>query len=105
MERRLFEDLVESDVVQHKTSQSLTLPVSIAVHAVVLIAVIVIPLLSSAELPEPAAAVKAFFAEPQSAPPPPPPPPPPAPRAQVRQVAPKIESQPDKFTAPLDTPD
>ena len=77
VERRLFEDLVDSDVKKHTTGQSYTLPVSIAIHVVVLIAVVVVPLLTSAELPEPAAAVKAFFVDPQAAPPPPPPPPPP----------------------------
>lgn len=106
VERRLFEDLVDSDVKKHGTAQSYTLPVSIAIHVVVLILVIVVPLLTSAELPDPAAAVKAFFVDPQAAPPPPPPPPPPAPKAAaaprpVQQMAP----EPDKFTAPVETPD
>ena len=35
MQQRLFEDLIESDVVKHKTKQSYTLPVSIAIHAIV----------------------------------------------------------------------
>ena len=35
MQQRLFEDLIESDVVQHKTKQSYTLPVSIAIHGAV----------------------------------------------------------------------
>jgi protein TonB len=105
MERRLFEDLVESDVVKHKTAQGYTLPVSIVLHFLVLIFVVVVPLLTSAELPEPAAAVKAFFVEPQSAPPPPPPPPPPAPKAPVvkQVIQPVVQS--DKFTAPVETPD
>jgi protein TonB len=106
MERRLFEDLVDSDTVKHRTGQTYTLPVSIVIHLVGLILVVVVPLLTSAELPEPAAAVKAFFVEPQAAPPPPPPPPPPAPKP-VQQVRPvqQVEPQPDKFTAPVDTPD
>ena len=32
MQQRLFEDLIESDVVAHKTKQGYTLPVSIAIH-------------------------------------------------------------------------
>jgi periplasmic protein TonB len=107
MQQRLFEDLIESDVVKHKTKQGYTLPVSIAIHAVVLVAVVVVPLLTSEELPEPAAAVKAFFVEPAAAPPPPPPPPPPAPKAQTQ---PKPISTPppqtdNKFTAPVETPE
>ena len=73
-ERRLFEDLIDSDKVRHRTNQSYTLPVSLAIHAVIISVVVLVPLLMSEELPEPTAAVKAFFVEP--APPPPPPPPP-----------------------------
>jgi periplasmic protein TonB len=106
MQQRLFEDLIESDVVQHKTKQSLTLPVSIAIHAVVLLLVIVVPLLTSQELPEPTAVVKAFFVEPAAAPPPPPPPPPPAPRQQT-QPKPVMTPPPteNKFQAPIETPE
>jgi hypothetical protein len=74
MQQRLFEDLIESDVVKHKTKQSYTLPVSIAIHAIVLLLVVVVPLLTSQDLPEPTSVVKAFFVEPAAAPPPPPPP-------------------------------
>lgn len=105
VERRLFEDLVDSDVKKHGTAQSYTLPVSIAIHVVVLIAVVVVPLLTSAELPEPAAAVKAFFVDPQAAPPPPPPPPPPAPKAAQAPRPVQQMPEPDKFTAPVETPD
>jgi protein TonB len=105
MERRLFEDLIESDVVTHKTKQSMTLPISIAVHAVILFAIVVVPLLMSDEVPEPTSAVKAFFVEPAPAPPPPPPPPPPAPKATVTpKTPPKPVTEEPKFTAPVDTP-
>jgi periplasmic protein TonB len=105
MERRLFEDLVDSDKVAHRTQQSLTLPISLGLHAVALILVIVVPLLMSEELPEPTAAVKAFFVEPGAPPPPPPPPPPPAPKAQVtpKIIPPKQLDEP-KFTAPIEVP-
>jgi protein TonB len=106
MQQRLFEDLIESDVVAHKTKQSLTIPLSIGIHAVVLFAVVIVPILTSAELPEPTAAVRAFFVEPAAPPPPPPPPPPPAPKAPT---APKTPVRPmteaPKFIAPLEVPE
>ena len=107
MQQRLFEDLIESDVVAHKTKQSYTLPVSIAIHAVVLLVVLVVPILTSEALPEPSNAVKAFFVEPAAPPPPPPPPPPPAPKAATQ---PKVEPRPvpqeaPKFTAPVEVPE
>jgi protein TonB len=106
MQQRLFEDLIESDVVKHKTKQGYTLPVSIAIHLLVLILVVVVPLLTSEELPEPTSVVKAFFVEPAAPPPPPPPPPPPAPRAQTQ---PRPISTPppteNKFQAPIETPE
>jgi protein TonB len=108
MQQRLFEDLLDSDTRVHGTKQGYTLPVSIAIHTVVLIAVIVVPLLTSEELPEPTSVVKAFFVEPQAAPPPPPPPPPPAPKPAQAQPKPVATPPPvvdDKFTAPVQTPD
>jgi periplasmic protein TonB len=106
MRQRLFEDLIESDVVAHKTKQSYTLPVSIALHAIVLLVVVVVPLITSEELPEPTSAVKAFFVEPAAPPPPPPPPPPPAPKAQVvpRAMATPVPTE-SKFTAPVEVPE
>jgi periplasmic protein TonB len=107
MERRLFEDLIESDVVAHKTSQGKTLPVSLVIHALILVLVLVVPLLTSEELPEPTSVVKAFFVEPAAPPPPPPPPPPPAPKAAVQPKTPIKPIAPDepKFTAPVEVPD
>jgi protein TonB len=107
MQQRLFEDLIESDVVAHKTKQSYTLPVSIALHAIVLVVVVVVPLITSEELPEPTSAVKAFFVEPAAPPPPPPPPPPPAPKAVVQpKVAPTpVPVENPKFTAPVEVPE
>jgi protein TonB len=107
MQQRLFEDLLDSDVKVHRTKQGYTLPVSIAIHLVVLVAVVIVPLMTSEALPEPTSVVKAFFVEPVAAPPPPPPPPPPAPKAQVQ---PRVQSTPrpvqdTKFTAPIETPD
>jgi periplasmic protein TonB len=107
MQQRLFEDLLDSDVRVHKTKQGYTLPVSIAIHVLVLLAVVIVPLMTAEVLPEPTSVVKAFFVEPAAAPPPPPPPPPPAPKAAVQpRVAPTPPPmQDDKFTAPVVTPD
>jgi protein TonB len=107
MRQRLFEDLIESDVVAHKTKQSYTLPVSIALHALVLLVVVVVPIITSEELPEPTSAVKAFFVEPAAPPPPPPPPPPPAPKAvvQPKVMATPVPVENPKFTAPVEVPD
>jgi protein TonB len=103
MERRLFEDLIESDVVAHKTSRGYTLPVSLALHAIALVFIIIVPLLSSSDMPEPTAVVKAFFVEPASAPPPPPPPPPPAPKApNITKAPPRVAEDTSRFTAPVE---
>jgi protein TonB len=106
MERRLFEDLIESDVVKHKTSQGKTTVVSVVLHAVLLLLILVVPLLMSDEIPEPTSVVKAFFVEPAAPPPPPPPPPPPAPKAAVQpKVLPKpVEVNPQQFVAPVEVP-
>lgn len=109
MERRLFEDLVESDVVAHKGNKGYTVPVSITVHAVALVALVILPLFAEEELPEPAAAVRAFFVEPAPPPPPPPPPPPrpkPRPRPKVQpRPKPVEQQQPQNFTAPVEIPE
>jgi len=100
MEQRLFEDLVESDKVAHRTHQARTWPVSVALHTVFALAIIIVPLLKSGLLPEPAM-VKAFFVEPMAAPAPPPPPPPPKPKATraPEMVAPDLMD--DTFVAPV----
>jgi protein TonB len=102
MERQLFKDLVESDTKGHRPKRSLFFTISVALHVIGLLAVIIVPLLQAQELPEPAAAVKAFFVEPAAAPPPPPPPPPPAPKV-VQQHAPQ-PVQEQKFVAPVEVP-
>src|SRR5512142_2414094 len=104
MERRLFEDLLDSDRVAHRTHKSRTLPVSVALHVIAAALVVLVPLLAGGNLPDPASSVKAFFVEPMTAPPPPPPPPP-APRAAVvRHEAPKPVPQTSKFVAPVEVP-
>jgi protein TonB len=80
-----------------------------ALHAVLVVAVVIVPRLLYDALPEPGAAVRAFFSTPLEIAPPPPPPPPPAPAAAVRVVrqAP-VEPRaldPAAFVAPIEVPD
>jgi periplasmic protein TonB len=84
-------------------NQSRTIQVSIFLHGLAIGALFLLPILSADSLPEPAHAVRAFFAEP--APLAPPPPPPPAapkslPRPQVIHP-----SEPTRFTSPVETPE
>jgi protein TonB len=107
MEQRLFEDLIDSDVSAHRTAQAKTWPLSMVLHGLIAAAIIILPILQTGLLPEPAGAVKAFFVEPMSAPPPPPPPPPPAPKVTR---APKVEPKPvqmdeNAFVAPVEVPE
>jgi periplasmic protein TonB len=103
MERKLFADLVESDTAGHRPKRGMVFWISVGLHAAALLAVVIVPLLQAQELPEPAAAVKAFFVEPAAAPPPPPPPPPPAPKV-VQQKAPEPVQAEQKFVAPVEVP-
>ena len=103
VEKRLFEDLIDSGKEKHGTQQSKVMPISLLLHSVIAATIIVVPLLAADQLPDPASAVKAFFVEPMAAPAPPPPPPPPAPHQQ----APKVIQKPvveQKFTAPVEVP-
>jgi protein TonB len=105
MEKRLFEDLIDSDRVAHRTQQSKTLPVSLLLHTIAAALIVIVPLLSADQLPDPASAVKAFFVEPMAAPAPPPPPPPPAPRpANAPKVIPKPVTE-NQFVAPVEVPE
>lgn len=102
--RGLFEGLVVSKPNrEQRRGRTLTLPLSIAAHAAVFSAVLVIPVLTSEGVPDPTgSAVRAFFAEPVT---PPPPPPPPA-RAPSTRVEPKPPDTPaTAFTSPMETPD
>ena len=110
MYRRFFDDLVESGFRKNKEGKRrLTLPVSIAFHVLILLAVVILPLWRYKELPEPAlGAVRAFFVEPETAPPPPPPPPPAA-APKAATAAPKISKpkpviEEPKFQAPIEVP-
>jgi len=81
-------------------------PVSIAMHAAVLAAFVLGPLLGDLQSPEPAIGLRAFFAEPGIvAPPPPPPPPAAAPRSAVKPKTPPPVTTANTFVAPVEIPD
>jgi protein TonB len=105
MEKRLFEDLIDSAKVTHRTGQSKVMPISLLLHALAAAVVVIVPILAADVLPDPASAVRAFFVEPMAAPVAPPPPPPPAPRAAS---APKVSVRPvvqnNAFVAPVEVP-
>jgi protein TonB len=105
MEKRLFEDLIDSDRVAHRTQQSKTVPISLLIHLIAAALVVVVPILAADQLPAPASAVRAFFVEPMAAPAPPPPPPPPAPRpVNAPKVVPRPVVDDTRFVAPVEVP-
>ncbi len=75
---------------------------SIALHALVFVMVLVVPLLYDDRLPERADQVRAFFASPLELAPPPPPPPPPA--ASHVATRPSREAPVARFVAPVEVP-
>ncbi len=81
----------------------MAVPLSVGIHAVVIAALIVIPALTASELPEPAAAVHAYFVQPAAEVPPPPPPPAPA-RAAVQPTVAKPVRE-NAFVAPIEIPE
>jgi protein TonB len=90
-------------------SRGATLGVSMAIHALLLIAVIVVPLLVFEDaLPATEGAVRAFFAAPPelASAPPPPPPPAPAARAQApRTLATPPPAEAARLVAPVEVPE
>jgi periplasmic protein TonB len=109
--RRFFEQLVFSGVKKHRGRiRALLLPLTLALHVVVLAAVVLVPLLTSQDLPEPTTAggILAFFVEPVAAPPPPPPPPAPPKAAAVAVPKTKVEAPrpivAPTFVAPIEIP-
>lgn len=101
-----FESLVLTEKRSLAKGRSATLTVSLVAHAVLIAAIIIVPLLLDDTLPAPGDAVRAFFVTPAAMAPPPPPPPPPAPGVRVAPRTP-VAPQPQeeaKFVAPVETP-
>jgi protein TonB len=103
-----FQSLVLSEPHSRARGLSATFATSLAIHATLLAAVALLPVLLYDSMPEPGATVRAFFVAPadMAPPPPPPPPPPPAAARLVRSVAPKVQLvDPGRFVAPIEIPD
>ena len=95
--------LTDVDLAVRKR-RGVALPASMALHALAVVAIAIVPLLLAESLPD-AGGVRAFFVEPIAAPPPPPPPPPPAARAAAAtRVLPKATAAPVGFVAPIEVP-
>jgi protein TonB len=103
-----FRSLVLTEQTSLAKGRGLTLAVSLATHAVLLAATVLIPILFVDDiLPAPDRAVRAFFvAAPEVGPPPPPPPPPPAAGVRPKVQAPAVVPPPDpgRFVAPIEVP-
>jgi protein TonB len=102
-----FRSLVLTEQPSLVKPRSMTLSVSIVLHTALVIAVILIPILTTDILPPPGDALRAFLVAPPEVAPPPPPPPPPA--AGVRPVAkapvaPRPVTEEPKFVAPIEVP-
>ena len=103
-----FESLVLSEPHSRVKGLSATFATSLLFHLGLIAVVVILPILLYNVMPEPGAAVKAFFVAPVDiAPPPPPPPPPPA--AAARVVRPAAAEprplEPTRFLAPIEVPD
>jgi periplasmic protein TonB len=101
-----FDSLVLTRPASLTRGRGVTLAVSIALHSILIAAVILVPLFFYDSLPAPDEAIRAFFVTPAVAAPPPPPPPPPAAGVRPAPRAP-VDPQPEepaKFVAPLETP-
>jgi protein TonB len=82
--------------------RSRTIPLSLVVHTLAVLAILVIPAYEKDALPTPQAAVRAFLVEPKLLAPPPPPPPP------ALRSAPVVQAHPPevkRFVAPVVIPD
>jgi periplasmic protein TonB len=105
-----FHSLVVSEPTRIAGRRSATLGLSITMHAVLILAIVVVPLYFYDFIPDTAeGALRAFFVAPPDVAPPPPPPPPPPPASALRpKVAPPTELKPIEpaaFTAPIEVPD
>jgi periplasmic protein TonB len=85
-----------------------TLAVSATVHAVLVAAIVLVPLFLYDAIPEPSESIlKAFFVAPVEIAPAPPPPPPPAPalRSAIKAPVPIPSLAPTAFVAPIEAPE
>jgi len=101
-----FQSLLLTERTSIRKGRGATLAVSIVLHAILIAAVVVVPLFFYDSLPAPDEAIRAFFVTPAVAAPPPPPPPPPAAGVRPAPRTPVVPhpEEPAKFEAPLETP-
>ena len=103
-----LDSLVVSGPPEHRASRALGPgSFSLAVHAIVVAAIIVLPLVGDDVLPAASDAVRAFFVPPVEValPPPPPPPPPAGARALKPAPAAPRPTAAAKFVAPIEVPE
>ena len=103
-----FRNLVPPAAASVAGRRTLTVVLSISVHAIFLAAVLVAPLLLTDSLPVPVDTVRAFFAEPLVVAPPSPPPPPPPPATRLAVKKPPVVRRvqpPAKLVAPVEIPE
>jgi len=104
-----FQSLVPREELSRGKSMSATVATSFLLHGVIAVALLIIPIFLHEALPEPGAAVRAFFVSPTDVAPPPPPPPPPAAAPVTRvirpQVTPPTPVDTSRFIAPIEVPD
>jgi periplasmic protein TonB len=92
------------DAVLEQPRLPRALPLSLALHTIAAIALVVVPVLTATQLPEPTASVRAFFVEPQVNAVPPPPPPPPAVQSVVHRPTAPVHLTTGALVAPIDIP-
>jgi periplasmic protein TonB len=104
----LFQSLIVAPPALAVGRKSATLAVSVTVHALLVAAIVIVPLFFYDAIPQPSESLlKAFFVAPTEIAPAPPPPPPPAPalRAALKTPAPVPSIAPATFTAPIEAPE
>lgn len=105
-----FQSLVVADLPSTAARSSATFSVSLGLHALLIVAVVILPLLWYDAVPMiNGRTLRTFFAEIPDVMPPPPPPPPPAPAVASRPVVPVSQPvrplEPAAFVAPIEVPD
>jgi protein TonB len=101
-----FQSLVLTEPRSRAKAYGATFWVSLVLHAALVLAILIVPLLSVDILPPPDTALRAFFVAPAEVAPPPPPPPPPAVGARSLKRAPAApRPEPAAFVAPIEVPE
>jgi protein TonB len=102
-----FHSLVFSEPQSRTRSLATTVATSMVLHAVLIAAMVLLPIMMYEGMPEPGAAIRAFFVAPIDMAPPPPPPPPPAPAARsASTVVPRPQPVDEgRFVAPIEIPE